>query len=188
MYQILKTENHFQAFIFWGIGPGQKEYDDNNISQYNRVWGIGYDDKNAIDDMIQYEQGRYRNIKNKSNSKSRNRRYNSSSTYNHSHGKSYFWPLNNRNKNNIDLKVFNGKELDIDMYLDANKGELKFKIVGNKLTVAEIWKLPIDKDCDGWVPHFNLCEEAQGSELRVAKIPIKWYGKRQKHVDIFSTE
>ena len=58
-----------------------------------------------------------------------------------------------------------------------DKGELKLKVVGNKGHAAQMWNLPTGIHCDGWIPHFNLSEQAQGAELRVAKIPPKWYGK-----------
>ena len=57
--------------------------------------------------------------------------------------------------------------------------ELKICFVG-ELTKEKEFKLwEFDKGL-GWVPHFNLYYN--NTELRVARIPIEWYGKKKKEL------
>ena len=68
--------------------------------------------------------------------------------------------------------------------MDVDKGKLNLCVVGqkNEKNEAKLWNLPIKKL--GWVPHCNV--RSPKSELRIAKIPEKWYGEIVEN--IFKTE
>ena len=79
----------------------------------------------------------------------------------------------------IQTAVFFGKnKVLIDMMLDLNKGELKFKIPGNA-TEAKMVAIP-KENVNGWVPHCNI--HYANANVQVKKIPISWYGKMPKRV------
>ena len=52
--------------------------------------------------------------------------------------------------------------------------------VNDKQKVAKWWRIATNKK--GWVPFFNMA--TKNAEIRVAKIPIEWFGK-QIDEDIF---
>ena len=75
---------------------------------------------------------------------------------------------------------FGGKNMvQIDMLLDLNKGELKFKIPGNN-TEAKMIGIPINNPNGGYVPHCNI--HYANCSVQIKKIPISWYGKMAKRV------
>ena len=99
----------------------------------------------------------------------------------------YWYPISGghlyyKYHNGISKEHFLFKEGEIDMLLDVDKGELKFRIVGQSddKHEAKLYNLP--KQMYGWVPHFN-CYDGH-TELRIAKISVKLYGKPIN--DIFS--
>ena len=78
---------------------------------------------------------------------------------------------------------------EVDMLLDADKGELKLCVVGQceETKVPKLWwdakkvaDAYFDDDGRGWVPHFNLHEKRQ--QLRIAKIPVDLFGQKEDHV------
>jgi len=74
---------------------------------------------------------------------------------------------------------FGGKnKVIIDMLLDLNCGELKFKIPGND-TEAKMTGIPKDNQ-EGWVPHCNI--HYANANVQIKKIPISWFGKMPKRV------
>ena len=73
------------------------------------------------------------------------------------------------------------KTLEIDIYLDADEGNMKFVVVGEigktfdgKTTEAKLFKMPTNTK-HGWVPYINTATNG-GMQLRIAKIPPEWYG------------
>ena len=96
-----------------------------------------------------------------------------------SNGKNYL-PQDPINKtkyqynNDNPTSFFKQKECEIDMLLDIDKGELKFCIVGQYDPQNEIILYNLPKIQNGWIPQFNL--NGKNIELRIAQIPIQWYG------------
>ena len=71
--------------------------------------------------------------------------------------------------------------LEVDLYFDGNKSELKMCIVGNMDPADEIkiWKIPKG----GYVPHVMTVIDSD-MEIRCAKIVADLYG--QDTIDIFN--
>ena len=57
--------------------------------------------------------------------------------------------------------------------------ELKICLVG-ELTKEKEFRLWRFDEGLGWVPHFNLFET--NTEIRIARIPIDWYGEYRKEL------
>eukprot|EP01083_Nonionella_stella_P064474 168036_1 len=70
----------------------------------------------------------------------------------------------------------------IDLYLNADEGTMKLCVVG-QLDGGEprFHKLPTNTK-KGWVPYFVFGTTPMGASLRVAKIPIEWYGLKDHNV------
>jgi hypothetical protein len=77
-------------------------------------------------------------------------------------------------------KFYGKEEVYIDMLLDLNKCELKFKLVSsNEEYEAKMVNIPNNQH-DGWVPHMNIYYA--GANCQIKKIPTAWYGKNPTRV------
>ena len=63
--------------------------------------------------------------------------------------------------------------------MDIKKNELKIRLVGDLKQENEFRLWGFDKGL-GWVPHFNLYRK--GTELRIARIPIEWFGEKNEEL------
>ena len=89
------------------------------------------------------------------------------------------------------FKVYMAPKCDIDIHLDATKGDLKMCVVNedDKEVIIEneikFWSLPNKQKrgnfFKGWVPLFMFGSRST-TQLRIAKINPFWYGN---HRDIF---
>ena len=86
----------------------------------------------------------------------------------------------------INMDHFRIKNIEIDIYLDADKGIMRLKRVGfadNNRYEPEFRNInncPENKN--GWIPHFIFAwDDKTKQELRIAKIDKSSYGK---HIDI----
>lgn len=77
--------------------------------------------------------------------------------------------------NKINTEHFAEENCEIDILLDLDESQLQICLVGDisKDKEFKLWGFE-DENKLGWVPHFNLCDE--GTALRLAEIPISWYG------------
>eukprot|EP00484_Ammonia_sp_Unknown_P030320 CAMPEP_0197033630 /NCGR_PEP_ID=MMETSP1384-20130603/11992_1 /TAXON_ID=29189 /ORGANISM="Ammonia sp." /LENGTH=351 /DNA_ID=CAMNT_0042463469 /DNA_START=39 /DNA_END=1094 /DNA_ORIENTATION=- len=74
---------------------------------------------------------------------------------------------------------FGGKnQVIMDMLLDLNTGELKWKVPGNE-TEAKMTGIPKD-NAQGYVPHVNM--HYANATVEIRKIPTSWYGKMSQRV------
>ena len=87
--------------------------------------------------------------------------------------------------NNSDRLHFDAEQVEVDMLLDVDKGELNFCVVGQlEKGEAKMFGLPIGgEDGNGWVPHMNTTTET--TSLKIAKIAVEFYG--QSMDEIFSS-
>ena len=81
---------------------------------------------------------------------------------------------------------FGFKNIEIDIYLDCDIGELRLCVVGLKYEgEAHMHKIPMYQN-NGWVPYFVLFqssyESCEGMTLRIAKIPLEWYSVYEPNI------
>ena len=92
------------------------------------------------------------------------------------------WRPSATNTNKIDLAHFWLKDGEIDIYLDIIESEVKFKVVGLQYNnndntqkgEAKIFGLTAGKS---WIPYLMMHASAHNATLRIAEIPIKFYGE-----------
>ena len=85
--------------------------------------------------------------------------------------------------NDISLTHFFMRKGEVDILLDCDKKELRICLVGkcDELKEAKLWNVQYIEQEDiklGFVPHINL--HALESKCRIAKIPVEWYGQKEK--------
>eukprot|EP01084_Bolivina_argentea_P112909 201335_1 len=86
------------------------------------------------------------------------------------------------NKDDTNLKCFQQTNVDIDILLNADIGQLNICVVGQceKGKEVIILNLPTRMLGNGWVPHLVIKERS--SLLRIAMMPVSLYGVMQDNV------
>ena len=77
------------------------------------------------------------------------------------------------------MTPFQVTECEVDMLLDVDV-EIGCLWVGHNDEKRRIkfWNIP--QQSNGWVPHFNICQ--QDIELRIARIPPSLFGKPKQNI------
>ena len=82
-----------------------------------------------------------------------------------------------KHHNNFNWKHFLAlRDGEVDILLNIDKCTLSICVVGHLQSGfdAQLMKLPTLETESGWVPHVNTYK--YGQQVRVAKIPVTWYG------------
>ena len=89
-------------------------------------------------------------------------------------------------RSKVDMSHFKRNVVDIDTYLDADIGIVKWKCVGFSIDEDKyepcVTNINSGKNTNGWIPHFVFTNSNETPQaIRIARIDPSWYGQ---HKDI----